>query len=359
MNNLQTRLRLAAALAFCVLGCSATLAQQPVEKVRFAFTSKSITPANVDVLIPEYLGYFKAEGLSVEPLALGSYGTALAAVDTKRVEFVSLTPDYMLGVVSRDTKLPVLNFFESTYPFKYAIAVKPGSSIKSLSDLKGRTIGIPTADQKRNAYSLIKVAGLDPDKDVSWLATGEGIPSGVALERGRIDALFAYDVIFGTIEGAGMHLTYLPLPDNLPQIGGTFVSARPDFLRDKRRQAVGLARGIAKAHVFIQQNPRAAAYIFAQMYPEATPKGKSPEEQVAAMLSTVQKRAPLYSPLNRSIAKWGYMEEKDWIDTAGVLGLPVPKLSNIYTNSLIDDINSFDTRAIKTEAHNFKIPHKS
>jgi hypothetical protein len=111
--------------------------------------------------------------------------------------------------------------------------------------------------------------------------------------------------------------------------------------------------------VFIQQNPRAAAYIFAQMYPEATPKGKSSEEQVAAMLSTVQKRAPLYSPLNRSIAKWGYMEEKDWIDTAGVLGLPVPKLSNIYTNSLIDDINSFDARAIKTEAHNFKIPHKS
>lgn len=359
MNDLRTNLRLAAALAFCVLGGSAALAQQPTIQVRFAFTSKSITPANIDVLIPEYLGYFKAEGLSVEPLALGSYGTALAAVDTKRVEFVSLTPDYMLGVVSKDAKLPVLNFFESTYPFKYAIAVKPGSVIKSLSDLKGKTIGIPTADQKRNAYSLIKVAGLDPDKDVSWLASGEGIPSGVALERGSIDALFAYDVIFGTIEGAGLKLTYLPLPGNLPQIGGTFISARPDFLRDKRRQAVGLARGIAKAHVFIQENPQAAAYIFTQMYPEATPKGKSLEEQVAAILSTIRKRAPLYSSLNRSITKWGYMEEKDWTDTAGLLGLRVPELSNIYTNGLIDEINSFDAQAVRTEADNFRIPHKS
>jgi NitT/TauT family transport system substrate-binding protein len=359
MTGLRANLCFAVALALCGLNCGGALAQQPPAQVRFAFTSKSITPANIDVLIPEYLGYFKREGLSVEPLSLGSYGAALAAVDTKRIEFVSLTPDYQLGLVARGNKLPILNFFESTYPFKYAIAVKPGSSIKSLADLKGKTIGIPTADQKQNAYSLIKVAGLDPDKDVSWLASGEGVPSGVALQRGSIDALFAYDVIFGTLEGAGIQLTYLPLPANVPQLGGTFVGARPDFLRDQRQQAVGVARGIAKAHVFIQENPQAAAYIFTQMYPEATPKGKSIEEQVAAILATVRKRAPLYRPLNRPDAKWGSMDAKDWIDTAAVLGLQVPDLATIYTNDLIDEINDFDAEAVKTEARKFKIPFKS
>jgi len=358
MNGLRTALCLAVALVLGGFGADTGFAQQPLAKVRFAFTSKSITPANIDVLIPEYLGYFKAEGLTVEPLALGSYGTALAAVDTQRVEFVSLTPDYILGLLAKGNKLPILNFFESTYPFKYSIAVKPGSAIKSLADLKGKTIGIPTADQKQNAYSLIKIAGLDPDKDVSWLASGEGIPSGVALERGNIDALFAYDVIFGTIEGAGIELSYLPLPAKLPQIGGTFVSARPDFLSDRRQQAIGLARGIAKAHVFIQENPRAAAYIFTQMYPEAVPKGKTIEQQVAAILTTLRKRAPLYSPSNRSIAKWGYMDDKDWIDTAGVLGLKVPDLTTIYSNDLIDEINKFDTASIKNEARNFKLPDK-
>lgn len=95
------------------------------------------------------------------------------------------------------------------------------------------------------------------------------------------------------------------------------------------------------------------------MYPEATPKGKSLEQQVAAILTTVRKRAPLYSPLNRSAAKWGYMDQKDWIDTAGVLGLQVPDLSQIYTNDLIDEINNFDAEAIKTEARKFKLPYKS
>ncbi len=360
MPALRTRVadRLVAGLLLCALCCGGADAQQPVAKVRLAFTSRSVTPANIDMLIPEYLGYFRAEGLSVEPLALGSYGAALASIDTKRIEFVSLTPDYLIGLVTKGNKLPIINFFESTYPLKYSIVVKPGSSIKSFADLRGKTIGFPTADQKMNAYSLVKVAGLDPEKDVSWLASGEGIPSGIALQRGNIDALFAYDVIFGTLEGAGMQLTYLPLPPKVPQIGGTFVSVRPDFLRDQRRQAVGVGRGIAKAHVFIHENPEAAAYIFTQMYPEAAPKGKKIDEQVAAILMPVSKRAPLYSPSNKAITKWGYMDKRDWIDTAGVLGVDVPDLSKMYTNDLIDEINAFDAEAIKTAARNFKLPYK-
>ena len=327
-----------------------------LQQVRLAFSTKAITPANIDMEIPEYLGYYREEGLSVEPLALGSYGSVLSDVGLGRVEISSLVPDFQLSLVSKGTKLPIVNFFESTYPFKYAVAVKPDSPLKRFADLSGKLIGIPTADQTQNARALLAAAGLNPDKDVSFLATGEGMPGALALQRGNVDALFAYDTIFGTIEGAGVTLRYLPQPANLPQIGGTFLGTTPALLEQHRHWFVGVGRAIAKAHVFIQTNPTAAAYVFTQMYPEALPKGMNLRDQVKAVLIPTAKRAPLYRSSDKSVTKHGYIARRDWEDSANLLGVQVSDITALYSNDLIDEINQFDSEKIKRQAREFALP---
>ena len=67
---------------------------------------------------------------------------------------------------------------------------------------------------------MLNDIGIDPNKDVSWLAVGEGSTAGVALTRGDIDALGYFDSGFGTIENAGIKLRYLPRPSKVPMIGG-------------------------------------------------------------------------------------------------------------------------------------------
>ena len=62
--------------------------------------------------------------------------------------------------------------------------------------------------------NVLRSLGLDPDKDVKWTAVGNGIPAGVALERGAIDALAYYDTGFGQIEAAGMAFDMLPRPES-------------------------------------------------------------------------------------------------------------------------------------------------
>ncbi len=60
--------------------------------------------------------------------------------------------------------------------------------------------------------NVLRSLGIDPDKDVKWTAVGNGIPAGVALDRGAIDALAYYDTGFGQIEAAGMAIEMLPRP---------------------------------------------------------------------------------------------------------------------------------------------------
>ena len=64
--------------------------------------------------------------------------------------------------------------------------------------------------------SVLRNLGIDPDKDVTWIAVGQGTPASVALERGAIHALAYYDAGFGQIEAAGIAMTYLPRPTNIP-----------------------------------------------------------------------------------------------------------------------------------------------
>ena len=74
-------------------------------------------------------------------------------------------------------------FYQYTYPYKWDIAVKPGSPIKSYADLKGKKIGV--SDFGGTEYpvtkNVLKALGLDPEKDVNWVSVGNGTPAGVAL----------------------------------------------------------------------------------------------------------------------------------------------------------------------------------
>jgi NitT/TauT family transport system substrate-binding protein len=206
--------------------------------------------------------------------------------------------------------------------------------------------------------ALLKLSNIDPAKDVQWLAVGSGITAGQALQRGNVDALVYFDTGFGQIEGAGIKMRYLPLPDGLPKVGGLYVSASKEFLATKRKEAVGFARAIAKGSLFVRQNPEAAAYIFIKQYPEAAPRGKSLAEQIKAVKIPVEKRAPLFTSYDKSVHDFGRIAAPEWQDEVKFLGLEgkVKNVSELFTNDLIDEINKFDRDAVIHQAKTFKIP---
>jgi NitT/TauT family transport system substrate-binding protein len=343
------------------LGAAGQATAQPLEKARFGFAQNAMSPILINFVVPAYLGYFKEEGIDPEFVTLGTNAAVMASLDQKRIEFGVGVPSYQIPLVAKGEKLPAVNFYEYTYPFKWQVAVRPDSPIKELTELKGKTVGVSSlgVTDFPVGKALLRLAGMDPDKDVQWLAVGEGITAGQAVQRDKVDALVYFDTGFGQIEAAGMKLRYLPLPAKLPKVGGLYVSASKDTLEKHRKLAIGFARAIAKGSLFIQHNPDAAAYAFIQMYPEAAPRGKSLAEQMQAVGVPVRKRMPLFANYDKSVTEFGRIARSEWDDEIAFLDLTekIQDPSIFYTNDLIAEINRFDRQKVIRQAQEFRIPN--
>jgi NitT/TauT family transport system substrate-binding protein len=261
-----------------------------------------------------------------------------------------------LPLYARNELPPIVNFYEYTYPYKWDVTVKPESPIKSYADLKGKKIGV--SDLGTTDYPVTRAVlqniGIDPDKDVSWVAVGAGVSAGVALQRGIIDALAYFDTGFGQIEGAGIQMRFLDRPKNIPLIGGLYISARADFIKANRRVCVGIGRAAAKSSEFLLANPAAGAKVFLDLYPETAPRGSSQADAIKAVLFSINRRVPLYrAPYPNT--KMGHIREEELKLDGKFLGLDIKDIKPLIDNSMIDEINNFDRAKIVAQAKAFKI----
>ena len=237
--------------------------------VRFGIGQKAMAPNVINCVIGEVLGYNKEENFTVKPQALGGTSNVQVAVERADVDIGIGVPSFGLPLLAKGEWGSAINFYEYTYPYKWDVVVKPGSSIKSYADLKGKKIGV--SDFAGTEYpvtrNVLKSLQIDPDKDVKWVAVGNGVPAGVALERGAIDALAYYDTGFGQIEAAGIGMDFLARPKDLPMVGGQFLMAKKSMLKDNRDLLVGYGRSVSKASQFLLADPAAGAKAFLEMYP--------------------------------------------------------------------------------------------
>jgi NitT/TauT family transport system substrate-binding protein len=349
---------LLAVLGIAALGAPAGAAE--LQKLKIGFGTKVMSPMVANILIPEYLGYYREEGLTMEFLPLGPNTVVMEQIASQRIDFATAVPTVQLPAVARGDKVPTIDFFEFTYPFKYGLAVLPDSKINSVADLKGKTVGVSSLGL--TDYPILKLIlkrnGIDPDKDVNILAVGEGVVGGQALKRGAVEALFSYDTQFGQIEAVGIAMRYVALPSNVPHIGGFYLATRTDTLKQHRNWAVGIGRAVAKGQVFIRENPEAAAYAYLQMFPESAPKASTLEQQIKAIRIPIEKRKQFFSSYDPDIKKWGEMSAAEFKEEVAFLELgdKIKDVSPLFTNELIDEINAFDAEKIKADARNFKIP---
>ena len=130
------------------------------------------------------------------------------------------------------------------------------------------------------------------------------------------------------------------------------------MLREHRNWSVGVGRAVAKAQVFIRENPRAAAYVFLQMFPEAAPKASTLDQQLEAIMIPIVKRQEFFSSYDKSVTKWGQLSAAEFKEEVDFMGLSdkISDTSQFFTNDLIEEINDFDADKIRKQAREFVIP---
>jgi len=340
---------------------SALAAQAGVAKaaglrtIRFGVGLKALNAIVINCMIGEALGYNKAEGFTLQPMALGTNNNVQVALDGGSIDMGIGVPSTFLPILAKGEWRGAKMFYEYTYPYKWDVAVLPGSKIKTYQELKGKKIGV--SDFGGTEYpvtrDVLKILGIDPDKDVKWVSVGNGTPAGIALQRHDIDALAYYDTGFGQIEAAGIKLIYLPRPANLPMIGGQFLMAPPKLIEKEKDLVVGLGRSVDKASHFLLANPEAGADAFLKMLPQAAPRGSSHEAAVKAIVQAISRRLRIYRPPYPN-TKWGAIHEKEFQTEARMNKLSIKDFHPLYTNKFIDEINNFDLAKIEAQAKAYK-----
>lgn len=353
---------LALAIIAAVLALTGTgpLAQdKPLTRVTFALTTKDVSVGHAaHTSLPVALGYWKEEGLDVTVASVEGSTAGAQQLAAGNLHVISVGPEVIL--ISREKGVKIKSFYVQARETIFRLLVPADSAIKTATDLKGKTIGVPSLASGSVPYTraLVASAGLDPDKDIKLLAVGVGAPGALALQQKKVEALGVWDTLQASMENRGLQFRQIQTPAVREMIGQS-LAVQDDYLAEHPRVLVGVARGIARATLFGLTNPEAAVRIHWKMYPQSKPQGAEEAPALREAIHVFKSRFDLQRVDHREDKRYGAATVAHWerlrqiYKEQGVIQGTV-EARDLYTDTLIEEINRFDRDAVVRQAREYR-----
>jgi ABC-type nitrate/sulfonate/bicarbonate transport system substrate-binding protein len=237
MRTAMTRILAAGTTACAVLAGQAALAQQtirvgwtiPAEESKYWMMKRPDR-------FPDLGKTYKIEWTQFQGTSPMTQALAAGALDCATQGVLSLAT----GVVNGGLKAYIVaqHVYEKPGGFSVYWAVKDDSPIKTVADLKGKTVGISVlGGGTYGPFAMIlKKAGVDPEKDIKLVETGFAV-SEDALRQGRVDAVNMNQPFAAKAEAKGGTRKLFSLSEAMPNIVHIMEACRADFV-DKNPELV-------------------------------------------------------------------------------------------------------------------------
>ncbi len=335
-------------------------AQQKLEKVVLTHALPRLSPSfAIASSLPQYLGYWKEEGLDVEVITTRGASAAVQLVLGGKADVSYGNPSGAMIAIQKGAKIKF--YYTSIRGDIFGLAFPKGSGMKKLADAKGKTVGVSSFASGSTLYAktLLAKAGLKPS-DYDLVEIGVGGRAAAAVKGNQVQVISLWDEAFAALEKAGIEIENIfKDPDAKNFIAGSLTTT-DESLAKRQKMLIGLARGIAKAALFEQTNPDAAIRIHWKVYPQTAPRGGVTDAAVAAEAKVVAARRPKHGINMMGTNKYGdipkaNMEDfQNYLVATGELPKKLP-VDDYYTNALIPEINKFDHQKVIEQAKNFKM----
>lgn len=324
----------AAILLFAPWGAHAGQPAKPLTKiVVLAPGPSAVTTYNFFVAVGE--GYFRDEGLDAVWEAVDGSSQVLQGVAAGKAQIGRPGPGPVLA--ARGRGLDVV-FIYNLYPKSiFGLVTKAKSSYKVPGDLKGKVVGVGTADGAEVAFvrPMFTDVGLQEGKDFTFLPVGDGGMAAAAFERGDIEAYAASMSDAAIIQRRGIPLRELTPDKYLGYFGNGFV-AMGSYIKENPEIIKGFGRAMVRGTKFGLEKANRQKVL------EYCKKGNPQEgEDVALANALLDQTIEKMTPKDPSKG-WGYQEPanwKLWHDSAlasGFLKAPLPNLEAAYTNAFVN-----------------------
>ncbi len=325
---------LAAILLLAPWEVSAGQAAKPLTKiVVLAPGPSAVTTYNFFVAAGE--GYFRDEGLDAVWEAVDGSSQVLQGVAAGKAQIGRPGPGPVLAARARGMDVV---FIYNLYPKSiFGLVTKANSPYKTPGDLKGKVIGVGTADGAEVAFvrPMLTDAGMVEGKDYTFLPVGDGGMAAAAFERGDIVAYAASMSDAAIITRRGIPLRELTPDQYLGYFGNGFV-AMGSYIKDNPEIIKGFGRAIVRGTKFgLDKANRQKVLDYCK-------KGNPQEgEDVALASALLDQTIDRMTPKDLSKG-WGYQPPENWKlwhDTSiksGFLKAPLPNLDAAYTNAFVN-----------------------
>jgi len=267
-------------VAACLLMAAAasipqtSIAAPPLKKVRIVVGTALLNVSYPWLNLPRALGYWKDEGYDVDVVPLAPPAQAITLLLAGQADLAQVNASVVVqahAINHEQVKVAMLNGV-----IDWSVGVLADGPIKSVADLKGKSIG--AFGIASGGVALLKAYlqdnGIDPDHDVKIISVGGGAPAVEALRSGNVQALIFWGSAMASFENAGLKLRYLRggdwrrLPDYTLAVTQKTVDADPKMVE-------AIARGAARATLFALTNPDCVRKIQWKTWPSTKPTGST------------------------------------------------------------------------------------
>lgn len=238
-------------------------------------TAQPRTPVKIAVLraafvyftpyVAEGKGFFAQHGLDAQLVYFRSGAETTTAVVSGSTEFGALATEHVTQVREQGLRLKaiVANLTDSPFTLIVRKEVELPNAARGyphvVRDLKGLKLGITGrgASTDFTLRFLVKEAGLDPDKDVTIIATGGIATSLAALQKGDIQGYLAFEPIQSqAIHGLGIAKPVIDIrkgegPRLLHEYAYNSMVAKEEYLDANPETARRMVAAVLDTHRFL------------------------------------------------------------------------------------------------------------
>ena len=247
---------------FLVVGCVvfAACGARHGSEVRLALQPPSTN--NYPSHLAQWLGFYRQEGLEVAISQIAGASKVLEAL-------VGSSADVAGGVYEQTIQMAaegrgIVSFVSLLRSPNFAVIAASGRGIKSVADLRGKTVGVSSVGSPSQFYlNHLLLAASVPPGEVSTVNIGMGATAVSAIEHGQVDAATLFGSAVTALEARRPDLLILAdtrTPAGLRAVFGvddypaSCLLARADWLRANPDTARRMARAVLRSLAWIREH---------------------------------------------------------------------------------------------------------
>ncbi len=265
MNRNLRKVLLPATIASVLAAGTISVPAAGAEDVTMAFCTWT---GYAPMFIAKELGYFEDAGINMNIEIIEDESTYAALLTQGSVQFLATAQD------------PNIKMFANGAPSRYVLAMDAScgadglvttEDIKSLDDLKGKTLALDTAASSYYFFlTALEDASSLKEEDITLAEMSDTTEAGLAFMSGQVDAAIMWEPelseALDSVEGAHALVTSANYPETILDS----LVVNESYAQDHPEVVESVAKAWYKAVDYLKENPEEACELMASGFEEVT-----------------------------------------------------------------------------------------